>query len=630
MNIQRWLKNKQNLIISLSGGLVTLGLVAEYVFHFEPLAVIALVLASIIGALPIAFQAYQALKNKIVSIELLVTIAVIGAFLIGEYHESSIVTFLFLFGAYLERRTIEKTRQSVRDLTQMAPQTALLLDDENEVEEIDIDFVAEGDRLLVKTGAQVPVDGVILSGEGFVDEASITGESFPVHKKTGDQVFAGTILTNGTLQVEAQKVGEDTTFGKIIELVEEAQDSKPALEKFINKFSKYYTPAVIILAIFVYLISKEVRLAITVLVLGCPGALVIGVPVSNVAGIGNGAKNGVLIKGGEVLDRMNQVDTMVFDKTGTLTQGKTAVTQFVSFVEEDRELLDLVVAVEKESDHPLARALVTYLSEKQLSGNQTVDQTTVLEGRGIQAQIGEQVLYIGNERLLEEAGLSWSDSIKVQINEIKQAGNSLVLVGTPEKLVFVFGVADEIRPEAKAAIAQLRQRGIKRFVMLTGDNQTTARAVANQLGIDEVHAELLPADKVAHVKQLQEQKHKVAFIGDGINDAPSLALADIGIAMGGGTDVAIETSDIVLMRSSFKELVHAYGLTKKTMRNMYQNIFIALATVAFLFAGLFLGFIYMASGMFVHEASILIVIFNGMRLIHYQTKVVPEVFSFKK
>ncbi len=620
MKIQSWLKKYRNTLILLSGGFITIGLVAEYVFHFEKLAVWTLIIASVIGATPILYQAYQALKNKVISIELLVSIAVVGAFLIGEYHESAIVTFLFLFGAYLERRTIEKTRQSVRDLTQMAPQTALLLNDENEVEEVDIDFVDEGDRLLVKTGAQIPVDGVILFGEGFVDEASITGESFPVHKKTGEQVFAGTILTNGTFQVEAQKIGEETTFGKIIELVEEAQDSKPALEKFINKFSKYYTPAVILLAIVVYFISKEVRLAITVLVLGCPGALVIGVPVSNVTGIGNGAKNGVLIKGGEVFDRMNQVDTMVFDKTGTLTKGKTAVTKYVSFIEEDRELLDFVVAIEKESDHPLAKALVMFLNEQQLTGNHVVEQTNVLEGRGIQAQIGEQILYIGNERLLEEANVRWSDDIKAEIKAIKEAGNSLVLVATPTKLVFLFGVADEIRPEAKTAIAQLRKMGMKRFVMLTGDNPITAHAVAKQLGIEEVHAELLPADKVAEVKKLQQANHKVAFIGDGINDAPSLALADIGIAMGSGTDVAVETSDIVLMRSSFKELVHAYGLTKKTMRNMYQNIFIALATVAFLFAGLFVGFIYMASGMFVHEASILVVIFNGMRLIRYQVR----------
>ena len=617
MKLQRFIKKYLNGIIIASGVLVTIGLLSEYIFHQELVAVSTMIIASIIGAFPIMVQAFQSLKNKVISIELLVSIAVIGAFFIQEYHESAIVTFLFLFGAYLERRTIQKTRDSVKSLIAMAPTTALILDDNGEAEEVEIDFVDEGDRLLVKTGAQVPVDGFVLFGEGFIDEASVTGESFPVKKKLGDKVFAGTILTNGTLQIEAEKVGEDTTFGKIIELVEEAQDSKSVMEKFINKFSKYYTPAVIIFALVTYLFTRDIRLAITVLVLGCPGALVIGVPVSNVTGIGNGAKNGVLIKGGEVLDRMNQVDTMVFDKTGTLTEGKMAVTTFSVVGQEDPLGKAYLAAIEKESDHPLAQAIVSYLGETK---SFMVEQSRTVEGRGIQGIVDKKEVLIGNERLLKEKEVAISHSEAKKIDAIKSQGNSIVLVAIEGKLQFIIGVSDVIRPEAKEALARLRKMGIKRFVMLTGDHTVTAQAVAKQLGIDEVHAELLPEDKVREVQKLKDTGHVVAFIGDGINDSPSIALADIGIAMGSGTDVAVETSDIVLMRSSFEELVHAYGLTKATIRNMRQNILIALATVAFLFIGLFAGFIYMASGMFVHEASILIVIFNGLRLVKYNQK----------
>ncbi|MHC5269587.1 heavy metal translocating P-type ATPase [Enterococcus sp. LJL98] len=618
MKIQRFMKQYQNQIILLSGSLVTLALLSEYLLKWQQIGKGAMILASIVGALPILLQAFQAIRNKVISIELLVSIAVIGAFMIGEYAESGIVTFLFLFGAYLERRTIEKTRQSVKSLVEMAPTTAWLLDEAGDVEEVEIDWVDAGDRLLVKTGAQVPVDGVVLAGEGFIDEASITGESFPVKKQVGDKVFAGTILTNGTLQIQAEKVGEETTFGKIIELVEEAQDSKSVMEKFINKFSRYYTPAVILFALFTYLFTRELRLAITVLVLGCPGALVIGVPVSNVTGIGNGAKHGVLIKGGEVLDRMNQVDTMVFDKTGTLTQGTTAVSQVVMVQKEASQVLEYVMAIEKESDHPLARAIVTYLAEQGIQGQYPVAATHVIEGRGLQARVNQEELFIGNERLLREQEIAIQPSMQQQINAIKAQGHSLVLVAMNGQLLSIIGISDVVRPEVKDALVQLRKMGIKRFVMLTGDNETTAQAVAHQLGIDEVKAELLPEDKVKEVQKLKAAGHVVAFIGDGINDSPSIALADIGIAMGSGTDVAVETSDIVLMRSHFDELVHAYGLTKTTIINMRQNIAIALATVALLFVGLFAGFIYMTSGMFIHEASILIVIFNGLRLVRYQ------------
>ena len=327
VKMQKHILKKKNLIAVVSGILIAIAFISKWTTGNMDIFVWSLVIASILGATPIAIQAYQALRVKVVSIDVLVTIAVLGAFLIQNFEESAIVTFLFLFGAYLEQRTLNKTRSAIKELTEMAPESALKQMENGEFQEVEVDDVDVGDVLLVKTGAKVPVDGTVLTGEGSINEASITGESIPVGKEKGSNVFAGTILDNGTIQIVADRVGEDTTFGKIIELVEEAQDSKSEAERFIDRFSKYYTPAVLVLSFIVWLFSQDIELAITILVLGCPGALVIGVPVSNVAGIGNGARNGVLLKGSEVISDFSRLDTMVFDKTGTLTVGDPSVAE---------------------------------------------------------------------------------------------------------------------------------------------------------------------------------------------------------------------------------------------------------------------------------------------------------------
>ncbi|NLJ78285.1 MAG: HAD-IC family P-type ATPase, partial [Tissierellia bacterium] len=325
--MQRFIFKNKNSITLINGLLIAIAFISKWAMGNEIIFMWALVVASILGVAPIAIQAYQALRVKVVSIDVLVTIAVGAAFLIQNFEESAIVTFLFLFGAYLEQRTLHKTRSAIKELTEMAPESALRQMEDGEFEEVEVDDVDIGDVLLVKTGAKVPVDGTVLSGEGSINEASITGESIPVGKEKGSNVFAGTILDNGTIQIKADRVGEDTTFGKIIELVEEAQDSKSEAERFIDRFSKYYTPAVLVISFIVWLFSRDIELAITILVLGCPGALVIGVPVSHVAGIGNGARNGVLLKGSEVISDFSRLDTMVFDKTGTLTVGNPTVAE---------------------------------------------------------------------------------------------------------------------------------------------------------------------------------------------------------------------------------------------------------------------------------------------------------------
>ncbi|MFA6853814.1 MAG: heavy metal translocating P-type ATPase [Bacteroidales bacterium] len=614
--MQSFIFKNKNLITFLSAILITTAFISKWTVDNLYLFTWSLVIATVIGALPIALQAYQAIRIKVVSIDVLVTIAVIGAFLIQNYEESAIVTFLFLFGAYLEQRTLKHTRSAIKELTDMAPESALKMIENGEFIEIDVDDVNEGDLLLVKTGAKVPVDGRVISGEGYINEASITGESLPVDKEKDSMVYAGTILENGTLQIVADRVGEDTTFGRIIDLVEEAQDSKSQVEKFIDRFSKYYTPVVLILAFVVWIITNSIELAITLLVLGCPGALVIGVPVSNVAGIGNGARHGVLLKGSEVITEFSKVNSMVFDKTGTLTVGDPSVSETIYYTEDSAMVLSYLASIERESDHPLAKAILNELGEIELHN---VENTEVVKGGGIVANINGQRIAVGNISLMEKEDVTLSDNVMADIDRLIKKGNSLVLTSVDGKLKLLIGIRDQIRSGVKKELSRLKKMGVKNLIMLSGDNQGAVDVISRELGLSEAYGDMLPEDKSAYINKLQSEGHIVAFIGDGVNDSPSLALANVGIAMGSGTDVAIETSDLVLMNSDFSRLTHALGLTKATSRNMKQNIVIALGVVLVLFTGLlFSGWVSMSVGMLVHELSILVVILNGMRLLGYK------------
>ena len=614
--MQRFILSKKNQIALIGAILIVSGFISELGFKNEKITVWCLAVASVLGAAPIAIQAYQALKVKVVSIDVLVTIAVAGAFLIKNLEESAIVTFLFLFGAYLEQRTLDKTRSAIKKLTEMAPESALKQMENGEFEEVEVEEVDVGDILLVKTGAKVPVDGTVLTGHGHINEASITGESVPVSKKKDAKVYAGTILENGTIQVIADRVGEDTTFGKIIELVEEAQDSKSEAERFIDRFSKHYTPAVLIFSVIVWLFSRNIELAITILVLGCPGALVIGVPVSNVAGIGNGARHGVLLKGSEVIHDFSKVDTIVFDKTGTLTIGNPKVADKEIYADNVDEVLGYLASVEKESGHPLARAVTEYIGETKLYA---VDKTDVVKGGGIVAHVDGHRVAVGNAALMDQENVPINEKTRTDIARFEKNGNSIVLTSVDGELKVLMGIRDQIRPGVKEVLQKLKKLSVKNLVVLSGDNQPTVDLVAHELALTEAHGHMLPEDKSAYIRELQAKGQIVAFVGDGVNDSPSLALAQIGIAMGSGTDVAIETSDVVLMNSDLSRLPHALGLTKATASNMRQNIIIAVGVVLFLLASVFFSdWMNMSIGMFVHEGSILVVILNGMRLLRYR------------
>ena len=617
MGFQQKILSSKNKITLISGILIVIGFIAHFGFGNTQVFNIAFIIASILGVAPIAIQAFGALKVKVISIDVLVTIAVIGAFLIQNYEESAIVTFLFLFGSWLEARTLNSTRSAIKELTEMAPEVAFKQMENGEFEEVDVWDVDEGDILQVRTGGKVPVDGTVVIGEGHINEASITGEADPVRKETDSEVFAGTILENGTLQIRADRVGEDTTFGKIIELVEEAQDSKSEAERFIDQFSQWYTPAVLVLAFIVWIFSQNVELAITILVLGCPGALVIGVPVSNVAGIGNGAKNGVLLKGSEVIQDFSKVDTILFDKTGTLTVGNPEVAEFKTYGDAD-QALSYLASVENESDHPLAKAVLSQLGDIEMY---PVDETNVVKGGGIVAEVDGHRVAIGNVALMEKENIQLTKEAREDFEAYEKRGNSLVITAVDGELKALMGIRDQIRPGIKQDLQAMKALGVKNLIVLSGDNQGTVDLVAEELGLTEAHGNLLPEDKADYLKELQAQGQIVAFVGDGVNDSPSLALADIGIAMGSGTDVAIETSDVVLMNSNMSRLPHALGLTKATANNMKQNIVIAVGTVLVLLAAVFFSdWMNMSIGMLVHEGSILVVILNGMRLLRYSLK----------
>ena len=616
----KWINKYKNRITALSGVLIAVGFILN-TLGYAAAADYALILATLIAVVPIMYKAYLALRMKAFSIELLVTIAVIGALFIREYTESSVVTFLFLFGDFLEARTLEKTRSSLRSLIDMAPQEAIILHGADQIV-VPVEEVAVGDRLFIKPGGKIPVDGIIVKGQAAINEAAVTGEAIPANKSLDDKVFSGTLVDDGFIEMIAEKVGDDTTFAKIIELVEEAQESKSKAERFLDAFANFYTPAIVVLSVIVYIWTRDLHLAITFLVIACPGALVIGAPVSNVAGIGNGAKYGVLVKGGEIMDRFSKVDTLVFDKTGTLTKGKPEVTDIhVIGAIEREELLRLTAVAERISEHHLGQTIVKYAAHQGVEATVAPKDAEVIKGHGLRATVDGRRLVAGNRKLMAQVGISINEAAESYAIAREKTGNTVVFAAIDGKLTGLFSIADQIREDAPQALAEMRRNGIKQIIMLTGDNRHTAQAVAEQLKLDAFHAELLPEAKVRFVKQLQADGAVVAMAGDGINDAPAIATADIGLAMGeGGTDISMETADVVLMADKLMQFSHAYSLSKATMRNMKQNIAIAVAVVLFLLAGVLMGSVHLASGMFIHEASILAVILNAMRLIGFGRK----------
>jgi Cd2+/Zn2+-exporting ATPase len=598
-----------------SGGLIAMGLLARYGFGMIDQSAALMVAAAVLAGSDIAVRAWRALRVKHLGIELLVTVAAVAA-----------VTFLFMLGAWLEMRTMGRTRGALKELLSAAPVTAVVLREGAPVE-VAAHEVRPGETVLVKAGQRIPVDGEVTDGAAAVSEAAITGEPIPAEKAAGSRVHAGTIAENGLLRIRATGVGADTTLARIIQRVEEAQEEKAPTQRMIERLAQWYTPAIIGLAVLAFLVTWDIRLALTLLVVGCPGALVISTPVSIVAGIGRAARSGILIKGGQHLENAGRIDTLALDKTGTLTEGRPRLATVVALgAPHDRaagagrwsaaeaEVLRLAAIAEAGSDHPLGRPIVE--AGRALGAVPTPEELDEHAGMGIRARHDGREIVAGSRRLFDKLGIALRDEGERALQALLDEGRTPVLLALDGRLVGLLGLADMPRAGAAAAIARLREVGIRRVVMLTGDQPRAAEAIAREVGIDEVHAGLMPEDKLARIRAMRAGGAHVAMVGDGINDAPALAAADTSIAMGtAGSDVAIETADIALLKDDLGKIPEAMAISRATLGNMRQNLVIALVTVVGLLAGVFSGHVHMAGGMLVHQLSVLIVIANGMRLL---------------
>ncbi|MEX5274716.1 MULTISPECIES: heavy metal translocating P-type ATPase [Kocuria] len=614
--VQRLAEGAANLTISPQWWLDA-GAHATHATAVFTLADAFMVAAAVVAGYGIVIKAVRALIAKVIGIDLLVSVAAIGAVIIGNFWEAAAVTFLFAIGHALEAATLNKTRSALAELVAVAPDSAVVVRD-GEQQEIPAGQVRMGEIVLVKNGSKVPVDGQVVSGSGAIDEASITGESIPVEKSKGDQVFAGTVSRGGFLQVLATGIGADTTLARIIHRVEEAQDAKARTQAFMDRFSRWYTPAVMALALAAGLIAGDVVLALTLLVIGCPGALVISIPVAIVAGIGRAARNGILIKGGEFLETSAKISAVAVDKTGTLTEGQPVLTDVVVLdsARDRADVLRWAAAAEAGSEHPLARPILQTARDEGVAPDGVPGTVTPVPGKGIASDVAGQRVLIGNPPLLDQYGVPDDGSAARAAETLASDGKTPMIVAVDNQVIGVVAVADQIRQDAPEMVARLHRAGVEKVVMLTGDTRLVAEAVGKGTGIDEIHASLLPEDKLDVVAQLQRQGHTIAMVGDGVNDAPALATANIGVAMGAaGSAVAVETADIALMGDNLLKLPEAIGLAKRTVSVMRQNIAIALITVVLLLAGVFAGGVTMSVGMLVHEASVLVVIINAMRLL---------------
>ncbi|QLG47600.1 heavy metal translocating P-type ATPase [Natrinema halophilum] len=618
-----------------------------------------LVVATVIGGYDIAKHGYYELRNRTLGIKTLVTVAAVGAIGIGAYWEAAAVVFLFSLGSYLEGRTMRKTRSALEELLELSPDTAIVRRDGSQVE-VPAREVRDGEIVVVKPGGKIPVDGEVVDGESAVDQAPVTGESAPVHKTAGDDVFAGTINTDGALEVRTTGTGSDTTLQRIIRRVEEAQEAQSPAESLIDRFASYYTPAILVLSIGAFAATRDAMLALTLLVIGCPGALVIGPPVSIVSAIGNAARNGVLLKGGAHLETAGKIDLVAFDKTGTLTKDETAVVDVTGFDCDADQVLRLAAVAEKKSEHHLGDAILEAATDRDdttsiaadggepsgsrrpssdmrsdggavatnpmPAGSGSVpdpDEFDVIPGKGVVASHDGNEIVVGNRALLAAEAIAVPDDVGDYVRERESDGETAVHVVRNGTVVGIIALRDELRDAAPDVVRSVKDAGI-RTVMLTGDNERTAEAVARAVGIDDYRAELLPEEKQAAIEAFRDGEtagksgHVVAMVGDGINDAPSLATADVGIAMGAaGTDTAIETADMALMADDLSRIPDAISLSKATRWNITENVAIAVLTVGLLLAAVLGNVVHLAGGMLVHEGSVLLVILNGMRLLRH-------------
>ena len=581
--------------------------------------------AILIGGYTLFITGLKNLAKLTFDMNTLMTIAIIGAAFIGEWSEGATVVVLFAISEALERYSMDKARQSIESLMDIAPKEALIRRGHHEIM-VDVEDIRVGDIMIVKPGQKLAMDGKVLKGTSTLNQAAITGESVPVVKTINDDVYAGTLNEEGLLEIEVTKLVDDTTIAKIIHLVEEAQAEKAPSQAFVDKFAKYYTPAIIVVAFLIAIVPPLLMGAewnvwiyqgLAALVVGCPCALVVSTPVAIVTAIGNAAKNGVLIKGGIHLEEAGHLNAIAFDKTGTLTKGLPTVTDFITYSDND-DLFKIAAAIEKGSQHPLASAIIRKAEEMELAFKElVVEDTQSLTGKGIKANVNQTTYYVGSIHLFEELlteGIT--DKQKNDIHTLQTQGKTIMILGTEKEIVAIIAVADEVRESSKEVIKKLHQIGIRKTIMLTGDNEGTATAIGHEVGVSDIKADLLPEDKLTYIKRLRENNLRVAMIGDGINDAPALAAANLGVAMGGaGTDTALETADIALMSDDLSKLPYTIKLSRKALTIIKQNITFSLAIKAIALLLVIPGWLTLWIAIFADMGATLMVTLNSLRLL---------------
>ncbi|MBI0583194.1 MAG: cation-translocating P-type ATPase [Methanomassiliicoccus sp.] len=586
-------------------------------------------IAVLVGVYYPARKAIIALLNLVFTIHLLMLIGATGAVLLGMWYEAAILIFVYSLGDVLESYAVDKARGAIRSLVELIPKRALVRKDGNEVM-MSTEDIAVGDTVIVRPGERIPVDGTVSHGTSYVDQAAVTGEPIPVGKSTGDEVFAGTINQNGSLEVQVGKPASETMLSKIICSVEEAQAQRTTYQRFSDSFAQYYTPAMFALGVIIATIPPLffggdwytfVLRGLVVFVVSCSCGLALSVPTAVVAAMANAARNGTVFKGGAYLEAVDKVKVMAFDKTGTLTIGRPEVSDVLTYDGvTERELLDIASSLESRSGHPLADAIVRRAKESQAFTGHPLEDFQEIAGLGVSAVVNRKEYHVGNQRLQSSNGVSMAE-FQEAIEGLESSGKTVVLVSSEGRLIGLIAIADGVRPGAKEALGRLRQAGV-RTVMLTGDNERSARAIAAQVGADEYHSQLLPIDKVEMVKKLKERYEAIAMVGDGINDAPAMAASDVGIAMGAaGTDVAIEAGDVVLMSDDLSKLGYLRELSSTAVTVIRQNIWFSLINIVFMVGAALLGYLGLVSGLLLNEASAVLVILNAIRLLKWRSKV---------
>lgn len=616
---------KRNIALIISLGFILVAVISQLSLGEDHLLTKALyILAIIIGGFDLFKEGFSDLIKLDFSMESLMTIAIIGAAFIGEWAEGSIVVILFAISEALERFSMDKARQSIRSLMDIAPKEALIR--RNNVEQlVSVDKIDIDDIMIIKPGQKIAMDGLVINGHSSVNQAAITGESVPVEKQLDDEVFAGTLNEEGILEVKVTKKVKDTTIAKIIHLVEEAQGERAPAQAFVDKFAKYYTPFIIIMALLIVVVpplffggdwNKWLYQGLSILVVGCPCSLVISTPVSIVSAIGNAAKNGVLVKGGVYLEEIGHLRAIAFDKTGTLTKGKPVVTDFIATSSEtDINYLSIISSLESLSQHPLASAILNEADKTNVDYKSIqIEDFQSITGKGLTGIHQNIRYYIGSPKLFS-ASVIEETAVKVQYRQFQEQGKTAMYFGTDEQILGVIAVADEVRDSSAAVISELHKLSIEHTIMLTGDNTKTAESIGKQLGVAEIKGDLMPQEKLDSIKALRTTYNKVAMVGDGINDAPALAASTVGIAMGGaGTDTALETADVALMGDDLQKLPFIVRLSRQTLKVIKQNITFSLGIKLLALLLVIPGWLTLWIAIVADMGAMLLVTLNGLRL----------------